>query len=150
MFNLGEMKDVSRPPKKVQRIGRGIGSKRGRTSGRGQKGDGSRSGYKRRYGYEGGQVPLYRKLPVRGFTRGRFAEPSFAITLAKIEEHYEQGEVVNRETLLEKKLIARWMTGPIKVLSNGELTKKVQIEVNAYSATAQTKLQEAGISFSVV
>ena len=150
MFNLGEMRDVSRPTKKVQRIGRGIGSKRGRTSGRGQKGDGARSGNKRRYGYEGGQVPLYRKLPIRGFSRGRFAVPSFAINLSKIEQHFDDGETVNRESLLERGLMTRIMVGPITVLSQGELTKKVTIEVNAYSAAAQAKLQAAGIAFTVV
>ncbi len=79
MYNLSQLKNTSRPKKKVQRIGRGIGSKRGATSGRGGKGDSARQGYRKRFGYEGGQVPLYRKLPIRGFTRGRFVKPSKAI-----------------------------------------------------------------------
>lgn len=150
MFNLSQMKDTSRPYKKVQRVGRGIGSKRGATSGRGTKGDGARSGYKRRYGYEGGQVPLYRKVPVRGFTRGRFAEPEFAINLTMIDAHYQDGEVVNRASLVAKKLMPRWVTGMVKVLSMGELTKKVSIALNGYSAGAKAKLEAAQIPFTVV
>ena len=91
MTDLSTLKDTSRPRKKVQRVGRGIGSKRGATSGRGGKGDSARQGYRKRFGYEGGQVPLYRKLPIRGFTRGRFVKASQAIGLSLIEAHYEDG-----------------------------------------------------------
>ncbi len=150
MFSLSQMKDTSRPHKKVQRVGRGIGSKRGATSGRGTKGDGARSGYKRRYGYEGGQVPLYRKLPIRGFTRGRFAKPEFAISLETIEMHYQDGETVNRASLVVKKLMPRWVTGTVKVLSTGELTKKVSIALSGYSDAAKAKLEAAHIPFTVV
>ena len=94
MLDLSNLKNTSRPRKKVQRIGRGIGSKRGATSGRGGKGDSARQGYKKRFGYEGGQVPLYRKLPIRGFTRGRFIKASMAIGLATIDAHFENGETV--------------------------------------------------------
>ena len=150
MIKLSELKNTSRPKKKVQRVGRGIGSGRGKTSGRGEKGDGSRSGYKRRYGYEGGQVPLYRKLPIRGFTRGRFEKPSQAITLAFIEQYFNDGEVVNMATLREKGLIHRRLPAGIKILSNGELTKKVTIEANAISKAALQKLEENKISFTLV
>ncbi len=150
MFNLSQMKDTSRPHKKVQRVGRGIGSKRGATSGRGTKGDGARSGNKRRYGYEGGQVPLYRKVPVRGFTRGRFEKPSFAIDLGTIDAHYQDGEAVTRASLVAKKLMPRWVTGTVKVLSPGELTKKVSIALNGYSEAAKTKLESAQIPFTMV
>lgn len=150
MITLSQLQDTSRPKKKVQRVGRGIGSGRGKTSGRGEKGDGSRSGYKRRYGYEGGQVPLYRKLPIRGFTRGRFDKPSQAITLKVIEMYFNDGEVVNQETLREKGLIHRRLPAGIKILASGELTKKVTIEAHAISQGALQKLEEKKISFTLV
>lgn len=150
MITLSQLQNTSRPKKKVQRVGRGIGSGRGKTSGRGEKGDGSRSGYKRRYGYEGGQVPLYRKLPIRGFTRGRFEKPSQAISFALIEEYFQDGDVVNMETLREKGLIHRRLPAGIKLLATGELTKKVKIELHAISAAAKQQLEEKQISFTLV
>src|SRR5271168_4157670 len=98
MFSLTDLCDTSRPPKKVQRIGRGIGSHRGGHSGRGGKGDSHRQGYRKRFGYEGGQVPLYRKLPIRGFTRGKFVKPTAAVSLSTIESYFKDGETVNLET----------------------------------------------------
>jgi len=150
MTNLSQLKNTSRPKKKVQRVGRGPGSKRGRTAGRGQKGDGSRRGYDRRYGYEGGQVPLYRKLPIRGFTRGRFIKPSAEITLAQIEKAYSDGEVVNPQTLREKRLIPRVLPGGIKLLSTGALSKKVKIEVHAATEGARQKLEAAKIHLNIL
>jgi large subunit ribosomal protein L15 len=150
MTDLSQLKDTSRPRKKVQRVGRGIGSKRGATSGRGGKGDSARQGYRKRFGYEGGQVPLYRKLPIRGFTRGRFVKVSQAIGLSKIDAFYEDGETVNMATLRAKGLIARRLPGGIKILANGELTKKVTIEAHAFSEAALKQIQEKKISFTVV
>lgn len=150
MFDLSQLKNTSRPKKKVQRVGRGIGSKRGATSGRGGKGDSARQGYRKRFGYEGGQVPLYRKLPVRGFTRGRFAKPSWAVSLAKLEAFYRDGETVNCATLREKGLIPRRLPGGVKILANGELTKKVKVEAHFFSAAALQKLQAKGISYTVL
>lgn len=150
MLNLSELKDTSRPPKKTKRIGRGPGSKRGKNAGRGEKGDSKRQGYCKRFGYEGGQVPLYRKLPIRGFTRGKFVKPVSEVTLAKIEAYYSDGETVNVETLREKGLIPRRVPGGIKILGNGELTKKVKIEAHRISAGAESKLSEKGISFTKV
>ncbi|HSX25798.1 MAG TPA: 50S ribosomal protein L15 [Chlamydiales bacterium] len=150
MTNLAELKNTSRPKKKVQRIGRGIGSKRGATSGRGGKGDSARQGYKKRFGYEGGQVPLYRKLPIRGFTRGRFAKPTAAIALSTLEAYFVDGETVNPVSLREKGLVARRVTGGIKILANGELTKKVKIEAHSFSEAAVEKLKAKGISYTVL
>lgn len=150
MVNLSQLKNTSRPKKKIQRVGRGIGSKRGATSGRGTKGDGSRRGYSRRYGYEGGQVPLYRKLPVRGFTRGRFDKESKAVTLAQIEKHFVDGETANVETLREKGLIPRLLPGGVKVIATGDVTRKIRIEAHAFSAGARQKLEARSISFQVV
>ena len=150
MHSLSQLKNTSRPPKKSRRIGRGIGSKRGATSGRGGKGDSHRQGYCKRYGYEGGQVPLYRKLPIRGFTRGTFVKPSVAVSLSTLEENFQDGEIVTLATLREKGLIPRRVPGGVKILANGELTKKVKIEANHYSAAAEQKLKDKGIHYTVV
>lgn len=150
MFDLSQLRNTSRPKKKVQRIGRGIGSKRGATSGRGGKGDSARQGYRKRFGYEGGQVPLYRKLPIRGFTRGRFVKPSVEVTFAMIERNYQDGEVVNQKSLREKGLIDRRVPGGVKILAKGEITKRLTIEARRFSATAKQKLEEKGISYNLV
>jgi len=150
MHSLSQLKNTSRPPKKSRRIGRGIGCKKGGHAGRGGKGDSHRQGYSKRYGYEGGQVPLYRKLPIRGFTRGTFAKLSVAISLETIETYFEDGETVSQETLRERGLIPRRIPGGIKILSNGELSKKVKIEAHHYSEAAEQKLKDKGISFTKV
>jgi large subunit ribosomal protein L15 len=147
-MKLNEMKNSHRVEQKRKRRGRGVGSKLGKTSGRGHKGAGSRAGWKSRARYEGGQIPLYRKSPQRGFTRGRFARPYDVINLAEIEMLFENGEVVNLRTLFEKQFIKGVSYG-LKVLANGELTKKVTIEANAISDTAKQKLDTAGISYTI-
>ncbi len=116
MHNLSQLKNTSRPPKKSRRIGRGIGCKKGGHAGRGGKGDSHRQGFCKRYGYEGGQVPLYRKLPIRGFTRGTFAKTSASVTLRMLEEAFQDGDTVNPITLRQKGLIPRRIPGGIKVL----------------------------------
>ena len=150
MFNLSNLKDTSRPPKKVQRIGRGIGSHRGGHAGKGGKGDSHRSGYRKRFGYEGGQVPLYRKLPIRGFTRGRFVKQTVSISFSKIDEQFRDGEKVTPETLREKGLIGRKVPGGVKILAFGTLTKKISIEAHAFSAAAIEKLKELSIPHKVL
>lgn len=150
MVTLSGLKNTSRPKKKIQRVGRGIGSKRGATSGRGTKGDGSRRGYTRRYGYEGGQVPLYRKLPIRGFTRGRFEKTSVSLTLAQIDRNFSEGETANYETLRQKGLVPRILPGGFKIIATGDLTKKVTIEANAFSEAARQKLESKSISYRVI
>lgn len=107
MIKLESLKNTHRKSPNVQRVGRGIGSKRGKTSCRGHKGDKSRSGYKRRYGKEGGQLPLYRKLPTRGFSNLGFREPPFSINLDRINALFEDGETVNAQTLIDKGFSAR-------------------------------------------
>lgn len=150
MTDLSSLQDTSRPYKKVQRIGRGRGSNRGRTCGRGGKGDSARQGYRKRFGYEGGQVPLYRKLPVRGFTRGRFAKEGVAISLSKIEEYFEEGETVNLATLRAKRIIDRHLPGGLKILSSGDLTKKVTIEAHKFSKNTLQKLDEKKIPYRIL
>lgn len=150
MITLSSLKNTHRPKKKVQRVGRGIGSKRGKTCCRGVKGDKARRGYQRRYGYEGGQLPLYRKLPIKGFPNGRFTSEVYAVNLSLINQLYSDGETVNLETLRAKGYAPREVGGGLKILSAGELKKKVTIEAKSYSKQAQEKLEKAQISFKVV
>ncbi len=150
MINLSSLTDTHRHRKKVQRVGRGVGSKRGKTCGRGAKGDKSRSGYKYQFGREGGQLPLYRKLPCRGFPNGRFRKETCAVNLGKIEEFYLDGEVVNFDTLRQKGLVSREAVHGIKILSDGDLTKKVTIEAHAFSQGAKEKLEKLAIPYKIV
>ena len=150
MINLSELQNTSRPTKNTRRVGRGPGCKRGKTSGRGAKGDKSRRGYDHRYGYEGGQVPLYRKLPVRGFTRGRFVKASQEITLARINQYFSDNEHVTFETLREKGLIPRELPGGYKIIATGDLNKKVIIEAHAITEGAKKKLEEKSIQFKLI
>jgi large subunit ribosomal protein L15 len=149
MTSLNKLQDVSRERKKRKRVGRGIGSGTGKTCGRGEKGAGSRSGYKRRLGYEGGQFRLYMKLPIRGFNNARFRREYEAVNLGQIDAMYEDGEVVNSETLVEKGFLSG-KDKRVKILGNGELTKKVKIEAAAISSSAQDKLQRAKIAVEIV
>ena len=149
MVSLDTIKDISRNRQARKRLGRGIGSKQGKTCGRGHKGAGSRSGYKRRQGYEGGQFRLYMKLPIRGFSNARFRKELDSINLNQIEKLFEDGETVSEQTLRDK----GYLSGPsngIKILGNGELTKKVTIEANAISQGARDKLQKGKIAYKLI
>lgn len=149
MFNLSNIQNTTRPKKVSRRVGRGAGSKRGKTCGRGGKGDSARQGYRKRFGYEGGQVPLYRKLPVRGFTRGTFEKTSVAISLTTLEQNFESGDTVNLVTLRQKKLVPRLVPGGVKILA-GEISKKLKIEARAFSTSAKAMLEERNIEHTIV
>lgn len=150
MITLSNLKNTVRKAQKSKRVGRGVGCKKGKTCGRGHKGDKSRSGYKRRSGKEGGQQPLYRKIPTRGFSNVRFRKEQFSINLEMIEERFADGEVVNFETLHLRGLAPRHAPGGLKILGQGELTKKVKIFATSFSQTAREKLEKASISFTEV
>ena len=149
MITLATLENSTRPKQKIQRVGRGAGSGRGKTCCRGEKGAGSRSGYKRRFGYEGGQFPLYRKIPCRGFSNARFRKAYDCVNLEQIEMLFEEGEHVNLQTLVDRGFLSGRTYG-IKLLGNGELRKKVTIEVSAISDTAREKLNAAKISYTIV
>ena len=148
-MELHNLKNTHRPHKRRKRVGRGMGSGLGKTCGRGQKGAGSRAGYKTRARYEGGQLPLYRRLPGRGFSNARFQKKLDAINLGEIDAFFEDGDVVNIETLRDVGLVKGSSYG-IKLLSEGELTKKVRIEANAMSKNAEEKLKAANIQYSII
>ena len=131
------------------RVGRGKGSK-GKTCGRGMKGDKARTGYKRRVGNEGGQLPVFRKIPIRGFSRGRFLKDAFAINLAFIEMYFESGDVVNLESLQAKNLVKNMNKPKLKILGNGELTKEITFEVHAASKTAIEKIEKAKGTLKII
>ncbi len=146
-LTLGSLQNSSRPYKRRILVGRGPGSRRGKTCSRGQKGMKARSGYQTREGYEGGGVPLFKRLPTRGFTRGRFLRRLDVINLDQVEKLFNDGEVVSLETLREKKFLKGPSHG-IKLLGSGKLSKKVTFQVEAASAAAQDKLKQVGISIS--
>lgn len=150
MNSLHTLKDTSRIQKGAQRVGRGPGSNRGKTCGRGTKGDKARSGYKRRHGQEGGQLPLFRKLPVRGFSNVRFRTEPMSINLSAIDKLFEDGEKVNVETLLNKGFSKKKLKDGLKILGVGELTKKVSIEATSLSKNAIKKLETQNIEFKLV
>ncbi|MCB1111367.1 MAG: 50S ribosomal protein L15 [Chlamydiales bacterium] len=149
MSKLASLKNTSRPKQSTRRVGRGLGCKRGKTCGRGTKGQGARSGYKRRYGREGGQFPLHMKLPIRGFSNARFRKTLDSINLSQIDKIFNDGDTVNLESLRKHGIISGKSHG-LKILGNGELTKKVKIEAYAISEGAREKLQQAKIDFTVL
>ncbi len=150
MSILSNLKNTSLVKRNIKRVGRGVGSKKGKTAARGHKGYGSRSGYTHNYGYEGGQFPLYRKVPCRGFSRARFKKAYFSINLASLDLLYEDGEIISYETLRKKRACPRLLPNGIKILGNGELNKKVTIEVHAISEKAEEKLKNKKISYKIL
>ena len=129
------------------RVGRGMGSKLGKTAGAGNKGQKSRRGYSRRRGFEGGQMPLHRRVPKRGF-HNPFGVSYSVVNLAELNV-FPAGETVTPELLRAHGFVRR-ATDPIKVLGDGELTTKLAIHAHAFSASAKEKIAKAGGTFEVV
>jgi large subunit ribosomal protein L15 len=129
------------------RKGRGPASGNGKTAGKGHKGQNARSGGGVRPGFEGGQIPLYRKLPKRGFNN-KFAT-NYVIVNVEALNAFENGAVVDTQALLDKRIIRKTLDG-VKVLGNGELTKSLTVKANIFSATAKEKIEAAGGKTEVV
>src|SRR5271170_5371455 len=144
LSNLGPPKGSR---KKKVRVGRGIGSKLGKTAGAGNKGQKSRRGYSRRRGFEGGQMPLHRRIPKRGF-HNPFGVEFSVINLEELNV-FPTGETITPELLRAHGFVRR-ATGPIKVLGDGELKSKLTVHAHAFSASAKEKITKAGGSFEVV
>ena len=140
-MKLHELSPQEGSTKEKFRKGRGAGSGNGKTAGKGHKGQNARSGGGVRPGFEGGQLPLYRKLPKRGF-KNRFAI-NYAIVNVSDLNVFENGAVVDIEALLAKKIIRKSLDG-LKVLGNGELTKNLTVKAAVFSATAKEKIAAAG------
>ena len=126
-----------------KRIGRGEGSGHGGTAGRGHKGAGSRAGHSRRASYEGGQLPWFQRFPKRGFSNAAFTKRYHVINLKMLEDRFDDGAEINLEVLAAKRLV-RDTNLPLKVLGEGELTKKFSVTATKFSASARKKIEGAG------
>ncbi len=146
-MNLHSMKPNKGATHKIKRLGKGESSGQGKTAGKGHKGQKARSGSGVRVGFEGGQMPIHRRLPKRGFNNVRFADKVVVVNTAHLEKFFEAGATVNEESLREKGLV-KGAFDQIKVLGNGNLTKKLTVSVSAVSAGAKTKIEEAGGTIS--
>ena len=129
--------------KKRRIVGRGSSSGRGTTAGKGNKGQQSRSGGKTYIGFEGGQMPLYRRIAHRGFSNYPFKKEYDVINVEVLEQKYAAGETVDKASLLSKGLI-RSAKSLVKVLGNGDLTKSLTVDVDKVSASAKAKIEKAG------
>ena len=146
-MKLHELSPAEGSAKVAWRKGRGAGSGNGKTAGKGHKGQNARSGGGVRPGFEGGQIPLYRRLPKRGFNNV-FAK-EYAIVNVSDLNAFEDGAVVTAEALLEKRIIRKALDG-VKVLGRGELTKKITVQANIFSAGAKEKIESVGGKCEVV
>ena len=140
-MKLHELSPAEGSAKKAYRKGRGPGSGNGKTAGKGHKGQNARSGGGVRPGFEGGQIPLYRKLPKRGF-HNKFAK-TYSIVNVDVFNKFEDGAVVDLATLIENKIVRKANDG-LKVLGNGEIPKKITVKAAVFSATAKEKIEAAG------
>ena len=141
-MKLHELSPAEGSKKAVKRIGRGAGSGQGKTAGKGHKGAKARSGYSRRPGFEGGQMPLQRRVPKRGFNN-IFRTEYAVVNVASLEERFDANATVDAESLKACGLIKKELDG-IKVLGNGEITKALTVKVSAISASAKAKIEAAG------
>ncbi|MEG2934929.1 MAG: 50S ribosomal protein L15 [Clostridium sp.] len=146
-MKLHELRPAEGSTKKSKRIGRGTGSGWGKTAGRGQDGQNSRSGGGVRPGFEGGQLPLYRRLPKRGFTN-IFAKEIVSINVDRLNV-FEDKTVITPELLLEKRIIRKLNDG-VKILGNGTLEKSLTVKANKFSKTAAEKIEAAGGKIEVI
>ena len=141
---LSPAEGATRPAK---RLGRGIGSGLGKTSGKGHKGQWARSGGGVRPGFEGGQMPLARRIPKRGF-HNIFAKPLESVNVSALEK-FEDGAVVDAKALLDAGILSKCTYG-VKILGNGEITKKLTVKASAFSESAKAKIEAAGGKAEVV
>jgi large subunit ribosomal protein L15 len=141
-MKLHELSPAEGSKKAVKRIGRGAGSGQGKTAGKGHKGQKARAGYSRRPGFEGGQMPLQRRLPKRGFNN-IFATEYAIVNVSDLEKRFDNGATVDADSLIASGLIKKTLDG-VKVLGKGDLTQALTVKVNAISETAKSKIEAAG------
>ena len=146
-MNLHELSPAIGSKKTAKRVGRGHGSGQGKTAGKGHKGQKARSGGGVRPGFEGGQMPLHRRIPKRGFNN-IFAKKIVAINIGSLNV-FEDGSSVDVQTLIDRGIIKKEHDG-IKILSNGSLTKKLTVTANAFSESAKQKIEEVGGKAEVI
>ena len=139
-MKLNELNNLE--AKNRKRIGRGPGSGHGKTAGKGHKGQNARSGGGVRPGFEGGQLPLYRRLSKRGFNNYNFRTTYATVNISDLEK-FAEGTIVDKEMLIKEGLVTKELDG-IKILGNGELTKKLTVKANKFSETAKKKIENVG------
>lgn len=147
-MELNNLKFKKGSKKSLSRVGRGIGSGSGKTCGKGHKGQKSRSGYSRKPGFEGGQLPLYRRIPKMGFSNYEFKTKYAVINLSDLNK-FEESTVVTPELLKECGFIKKQYSG-IKVLGRGTLEKKLTVRASKFSETAKSKIEEIGGKVEVI
>ena len=145
---LNNLRPTKGSTHKKKRVGRGPGSGLGKTAGRGHKGQKSRSGYSSKIGFEGGQMPLQRRLPKRGFTN-IFKKKWLEISLAKLEENFDAGDEITPEVLHERGLIKK-AKHDLVILGTGEMSKALKISAHRFTKTAKDKIQRAGGSITEI
>ena len=148
-MELHELRPAPGSKRKSKRLGQGRGSGTGKTSGKGHKGQKARAGGGVRPGFEGGQMPLSRRTPKRGFNNAKFAKTYQVVNVASLEERFEPNEVIGAKELYERNLIKK-LTKPYKILGEGEVTKAFTVKANAFSAEAIRKIEAAGGKIEVV
>lgn len=136
--------------KKPKRVGRGSSSGLGTTAGRGNKGQQSRSGGKVYVGFEGGQMPLYRRVAIRGFSNYPFKKEYVCINVEQLEAKFADGETIDKATLAAKGFISRKSASLVKILGNGDVTKKFTVEVDKVSESAKAKIEKAGGTVKII
>ena len=141
-MKLYELSPAPNSNKKAYRKGRGAGSGNGKTSGKGHKGQNARSGGGVRPGFEGGQMPLYRRLPKRGFTN-IFSTKYAIVNIRDLEKRFEDNATIDTQAIINSGLVKKVLAG-IKLLGNGELSKKFNVTVAAFSKSAKEKIEKAG------
>ena len=147
-MKLHELKPSEGAFKTSKRVGRGVGSGNGKTSGKGHKGQNARSGGGVRPGFEGGQLPLFRRLPKRGFTNARFKTEYAVINLSDLN-NFDNNAEITPELLKEMGILKKQLSG-VKVLGNGELTKKLTVKANKFSSSAVEKIEAKGGKAEVI
>jgi len=147
-MKLHELSQEPGSKKTRKRIGRGMGSGTGKTAGKGHKGQKARAGRGMRPGFEGGQMPLQRRVPKRGFVN-IFGKEIAIVNIAALENTFEDGAVIDIAALIEAGLVKKSLDG-VKILGNGDITKKLTVQVNAFSDTAKQKIEAAGGKAEVI
>lgn len=147
-MKLHELTPAAGSKKDVKRIGRGAGSGQGKTAGKGHKGQKARAGRGMRPGFEGGQMPLQRRIPKRGFNN-IFSKEIAIVNVAALDQRFNDGDVVDVAALVKSGLVKKELDG-VKVLGNGEITKKLTVQANAFSDSAKEKIEAAGGKAEVI
>lgn len=142
-MNISDVNKGIQKNSATKRLGRGTGSGHGKTSGRGHKGQGSRAGFSMPSYFEGGQMPLVRRIPKRGFNNKRFAPSVAGVNITDLELHFQKGDSITPQQLVDKEIVKKNFD-QIKILGVGDLTKALTVSAHKFSKTAQSKIEAVG------